>query len=249
VTNILIMTATVTPNQGLPGLIRSDPAVRLQDYRRSLASYLALLGRTLDAIVFVENSNADLLELHDLAAPHADKVEFIVFHGTDHPPAYGRCYAEAELLDYAMAHSQTVAAAGPHAVFWKVTGRYHVKNLPQLIRHRPKRFDFYCDLRRFRAPWADMRLMAWTKAGHAQIFQGIGPALREDLNNGRPGEESLYRELSRRILGRQAVTRLTREPLIDGVRAFDNANWSSGRRLAVYYMRQAQRLVLGRVLF
>ena len=40
-----------------------------------------------------------------------------------------------------------------------------------------------------------------------------------------------------------------REPLIDGVRAFDNRNWSQGRQRLVFLARDAQRRLLNRVYF
>lgn len=240
------MTATVTPPPGAPGLTRVDPAVRLEDYRSSLVFYLGLLGKCLDAIVFAENSQADLSVLRAAVAEagQAGRVEFLVFDGMDRPPSYGRCYGEARILDHAMAHSRIVTEARDNSVFWKVTGRYKVRNLEAVLASRPPQFDLYCDLRHSRTPWADMRLMAWTKSGHAQMFKGIGEAIREDTNGGRPGEETLYHELRQRVVGRCAVTCLTREPLIDGVRAFDNQNWSHGRQKMVYYLRSLQRMLL-----
>jgi hypothetical protein len=247
--NVLIMTATVIPSKGMPGLIRVDPAVRLEDYRRALIHYLDLLGKGIDAIVFAENSNADLSVLHSTVAQsgHTGRVEFVVFDGTDQPPSHGRCSGEARILDQVMANSKVVASSADNCVFWKVTGRYMVKNLSLLVRRRPRRFDLYCDLRRSRTPWADMRFMAWTKPGYSQMLAGIAEDIREDAHGGRPGEVSLYHTLLRRIVGHNAVTSLTREPLIDGVRAFDERNWNQGRQKAVYHLRAIQRVLFGRV--
>lgn len=247
--NVLIMTATVTPPPGAPGLTRVDPKVRLEDYRSSLVFYLGLLGKCLDAIVFAENSGADLSILRAAVAEagHVGRVEFMVFNDMDRPPSHGRCSGEARILDYAMANSRIVAEARDNSVFWKITGRYKVRNLEAVMANRPPHFDLYCDLRHSRTPWADMRLMAWTKLGHSQMFKGIGEAIREDKNGGRPGEETLFYELQKRVVGGNSVTCLTREPLIDGVRAFDNQNWSQGRQKAVYYLRSLQRRLLQRV--
>ncbi len=247
--HVLIMTATVTPPAGAPGLTRVDPKVRLEDYRTALLHYLGLIGTELDAIVFAENSNADLSSLRDSVAlsGHDDRVEMVVFDGMDMPPSYGRCCGEALILDHAMATSKIVAAASPGTIFWKITGRYRVRNLATLIRRRPEQFDLYCDLRNFRSPWADMRFMAWTKNGYERMFKGIGHAIREDTRDRRPGEEILYHELRRRVVPGRAVTCLTREPLIDGVRAYDNQNWSQGRQKTIYWLRQIQRIVFRRV--
>jgi hypothetical protein len=247
--NLLLMTATVTPPAGAPGLMRVDPQLRLRDYQEALSHYLGFIGRELDAIVFAENSRADVSSLRAIAkrSGHGSKVEFVVFDGMDHPPGYGRCTSEARLLDHAMSHSETVARAGATDVIWKVTGRYRLMNLPTFTRGAPSRFDFYCDLRHARSPWADMRLMAWNTAGYEATFRGIGEHIREDINLGRPGEESLFHRLKTMAPKRGLVTAFRREPLFDGVRAFDNRNWSLGRQRVVFHLRQMQRLAFNAV--
>ncbi len=40
---VLIMTATITPKSGVPTLMRTDPAERLEDYRRALSFYLEFI--------------------------------------------------------------------------------------------------------------------------------------------------------------------------------------------------------------
>ena len=42
--NILLMTATITPTDS-PSLVRTDPAVRLEDYRQALDFYIGHLKR------------------------------------------------------------------------------------------------------------------------------------------------------------------------------------------------------------
>ena len=246
--HFVVMTATITPPLDAPGLTRTDPQLRHDDYQTALAHYCALLGHCLDGIVFAENSGSDLTELQRLAAESsAGPVEFMAIDASSNEPAGGRCFGESRILDAVMARSVLVAGAAAADVFWKVTGRYRVLNLPELIRTRPKGVDFYCDLRRAPSPWADMRVMGWTRSGFAHCLEGVGDQIREDLNDGRPGEESLYGVLRGRTTKGRVVTCLRREPLIDGVRAYDNQNWSEGRQKFVYRLRQAQRLMLRRV--
>lgn len=245
-TNTLIMTATITPPAGAPGLMRTDPKLRLEDYRSALIYYIGFLGKELDFIVFAENSNSDVSPLQSIVreAGRESEVEFLVFDGMDHPPDYGRCFSESQLLDHAMSYSKVVRSAQRGDLFWKVTGRYRLINLGSMMRTRPSGLDFYCDLRNSRSPWADMRFMAWTKVGYREVFEGVGQFIREDTNHGRPGEESLYRRLTTLRAVKGFVTSLKREPLFDGVRAFDNQNWSLGRQRLVYMLRQVQRIVL-----
>jgi hypothetical protein len=247
--SLLVMTATITPPADAPGMNRMDPAVRLNDYLTALGHYLALIGTVIDGIVFVENSSSDVSALRQLAQDRgmSDKVEFLVFDGMDKPASYGRCYGEARILDFAMTHSQLVAASAPDAVVYKITGRYKLLNFSRLKRSRPARFDLYCDLRSARGHWADMRFMAWTRAGYERCLRGIAEEIREDTNNGRPGEETLFFALQRRMAGANVVTSYRREPLIDGVRGFDNVNWSQGRQRLVYLFRDLQRIFLRRI--
>ena len=246
--NILIMTATITPPFGVSGLQRTDPLLRLEDYCAALRYYCRFLGGCIDAIVFAENSSSDMTSLERVAAETVDgTVEFLAIDSKSNDPAGGRCSGESRILDAVMAGSRIVAAAGRTDIFWKVTGRYRVLNMQALIRTRPTDFDFYCDLRSSPSPWADMRFMAWTKQGFIRCLEGVGELIREDENRSRPGEETLYFVLRKRTRGGRAVTCLKREPLIDGVRAFDSKNWSEGRQKVVYYVRQVQRLLFRRV--
>jgi len=246
----LVMTATITPPPDAPGLTRTDPQLRHGDYQIALTHYCALLGDCLDGIVFAENSGSDLTDLRRLAAEStAGPVEFLALDASSNEPAGGRCFGESRILDAVMARSALVAHAMAADVFWKVTGRYRVLNLPSLIHTRPKDFDFYCDLRNAPSPWADMRIMGWTRAGFAHCLEGVGDLIREDANRGRPGEETLYGILRKRAVRSRVITCLRREPLIDGIRAYDNRNWSEGRQKVVYWLRHLQRLVLRRVWF
>ena len=248
---ILVMTATITPPAGAPGLVRVDPALRLADYRSALEWYLGLMGRGLDRIVFAENSASDLAPLKAVCerADQDGQVEFFGFDGRDMPPAYGRCFGESVILDRVMAESASARAAGADTEFWKITGRYKVLNLLAVMRARPAGAAFYCDLRDRGSPWADMRLMSWTREGFDAMLRGVGPLIREDLNRGRPGEETLHKVLTGRLARTRTVASFRREPLIDGVRAFDNRNWSQGRQRLVFLARDAQRRLLNRVYF
>ncbi|MCP3730827.1 hypothetical protein M9978_10335 [Sphingomonas sp. MG17] len=246
------MTATIRPPANAPGVTRLDPWVRLSDYEQALAFYLPFLGYGLDAICFAENSGFDLGTLKALAtrAGASKKVLFTNQAELDFPPQYGRCYGEAALLDRAMDELSDQPGAAD-ALFWKVTGRYKVLNLQRMMRTRPSTADLYVDLRkRGLQNWADLRIMSWSLKGYNSVIRDMAPLIREDLNDGRPGEEAAYQVMRQRIARRelQAAVSFATEPLIDGVRAFDERNWMAGRQRAVYYMRNLQRALLGRVL-
>jgi hypothetical protein len=108
--NILLMTATITPPDHVPFLQRIDPHVRLQDYEKALKFYLSLMNRCIDSIIFAENSNSDVSVLQAIVdqAGVNEQVEFIVFDGLDYPPSYSRAYGEFKLIDYVMNNSQLI---------------------------------------------------------------------------------------------------------------------------------------------
>jgi hypothetical protein len=249
---VLIMTATIRPPLDAPGVHRLDPAVRLADYEAALSFYLDHLGAGLDVICFAENSGSGLASLRAMAATRgaASRTIFTEQSGLEFPPVYGRCYGETALLERAMSDS-AVASFPEDTIFWKVTGRYKVLNLRQMIRSRPVAADFYADLRTRRSErWADLRLMSWNRRGFEHAMRGIAPLLREDMNSRRPGEEAAFDVLRDRVAagGFRAVTSFTTEPLIDGVRAFDQKNWMQGRQRAVYLARSLQRALFRRVI-
>jgi hypothetical protein len=241
-TNILLLTATVTPPRGSPLLARTDPAVRRRDYEAALAFYLKLLGGCLDYIVFAENSNSDISSLRVLAerSGWGDRVEFIVFDGLDHPPACGRGYGEFKLVDYAMRHSRTIAEMQGAATVWKVTGRYIVRNLGLIIQRSPDSFDLYCNCRNRPLRWVDMYLQAWSEAGYRRVIRGRYPELNED--GAKVSAEVRFRDWV--DAAPPAVTvarRFTVTPLVEGARGLDNQSYSWGNQLWKYYLRSALR--------
>ncbi len=238
--NILLITATLKPPAGMPNLVRTDPALRLKDYQWALGFYVSLLGTALDKIVFVDNSGAELGELKAVVRGADCDVEFLSFDGMNHPPTFGRGYAEFKLLDYAMDHARTVCAAPDGARFWKVTGRYRVQNLPAIIRRAPPSFRVYADLRRYPIPWLDTRILAWTHKGYRTVFRGIYEELREDLLRA-PAEERLYSLLLAHLGRSGIVPRFTVQPRVEGTRGFDNRNYHTGINLLKYYIRRVTR--------
>ena len=237
--HILLMTATITPHNAR-NLARTDPVARLHDYNEALSFYLGLIDRPLHGIVFVENSDSDVTTLRQLVASRGltGRVEFLCNYGVHLYSEKGRAHGEFKLLDYAMTASIMVIEAGVNHVVWKITGRYTVKNLASMISGAPRDFDAYVDMKDHPRRWMDMRLMAWTSAGYDRIFRGVA----DDLDS--KTHEMLMREyLPKRALGARLVPRFSREPYIDGVRGWDNGNYSKGKELLKCYVRSAGRVL------
>ena len=246
----LIMTATIAPPADATGLVRADPKVRLEDYKSALQHYAQFLGKGLDRIYLFDNSNWGTTELEETvsALTKSDAIRIVSYAGLDYSGSYGRCYGEMRLLSYAMEHPDLRELPGD-TIFWKVTGRYKVLNLRPMIRSYPRDCDLYIDLRNGSSPWFDMRVMAWNQKGFQATLAHLHDEIREDLNNMRPGEETAFAAIQSRLGSCRAHTAWREEPLIDGVRAFDNKNWSQGRQLVTFALRQIQRKVLRRVVF
>ena len=222
------------------------------DYQQALAFYSSFVGQGVDRIVFADNTGADLLPLREIAAIKgiSSSIDFLTFDGNDFPPVYGRCFGEAIIFDEVM-RSGCCSGQPEDTTYWKSTGRYQVKNLRRMMQTMPRGAQLYCDMRqRGRRKWADMRFMSWTRKGYSEFLAGIAPLLREDTRNYRPGEEALFDVLEERFSCSSLLyaRSFAAEPFIDGVRAFDNRNWSTGRQRLVYYARSLQRRYLRQVI-
>jgi hypothetical protein len=237
--HILLMTATITPHNAR-NLARTDPVARLQDYHQALGFYLGLMDRPLHGIVFVENSDSDVTTLRQLVASRGltERVEFLCNYGVHLYSEKGRAHGEFKLLDYAMTASVMVMEAGMNHVVWKITGRYMVKNLASIIASAPRGFDAYVDMKDHPRRWMDMRLMAWTSIGYDRIFRGVADHLDSKTH-----ETHMREYLPKRAQGARLVPRFLKEPFIDGVRGWDNGNYSRGSELLKCYVRSAGRVL------
>lgn len=239
--NILLMTATITPDDS-PELARTDPVLRLEDYAQALSFYIDQLrcrarNGEIDGIVFVENSDSDVSSLTALAQARgvADRVEFIANYGRHSYPGRDRSVGESRLLDHAMTTSRLIEHAGARAVVWKITGRYQVRNLSRMVRSAPDRFDLYCDVRNRPIAWLDLRFMAWTPGGYDRLLRGIAERLGTD-----PKEPAMHRYVTG-LADADVVKRYRTEPLIDGVRGWDNRHYAKGGALLKFWLRTASR--------
>lgn len=231
--NVLLMTATITPLQGLPAMARTDPIQRLNDYCCALAFYQKLPCFT--HVVFAENSESDLGQLREQAN---DKVEFVSFDGLGFPPSHGRGYGEMELIDHAMGHSRALRQSD--IVVWKVTGRYICRNIEEIVGTFPKGSDLYCHMRNHPYRLCELFMLAFTALGYEQVIKGVAPQVRNDI---RPGvhtiEETLFRDIvdEKRAAGLSVTPRFRRVPVIEGVRGWNNSAYSDARSAKIQLRR------------
>ena len=144
---ILLMTATIAP-RNCPDA-QFEPQERRRRYLNAFIYYLGNIGAGLyDGIVFAENSGEDLGDFEaEIPMPLRKSVELLsappeIF------PANLRKNNEFILLDYAVDHSRLLH--GDIAGFFKVTGRYYMRNIKSImkdVRGSCDSLQLYCDQR------------------------------------------------------------------------------------------------------
>lgn len=139
----VVLTACIAPP--IARVERSDPTLRLEDYRHALRFWLSLDDERLRSLTFLENSGAELGELHALA--HANNhrgipLEFCSLADNTVPLGLGYGYAELGMLDQA---SQQCAAFAGSDLIIKTTGRLTFPQLPRLISRLPSSVKFVAD--------------------------------------------------------------------------------------------------------
>lgn len=224
---ILLLTATVTPPQDAAQLQRVDPALRLQDYAAAFEFYLNKLKQgVISAIVFSDNSNSDLKILHELAEKYnaTNEVEFISYEGLDYPPSYGRGYGEFKMTDYVMEKSRVISNSRPGDDIWKITGRYILENIDDVIRKKPKNIDFYCNCRNIPTYWMDLYVLCWSKSYYEMHIKGLYLKLKADSEFG-GAEQAFRKNLESGQNGMAIAKRFTTVPLLQGYRGWDNKNY------------------------
>jgi hypothetical protein len=244
-TNVLIITATIHPPAGVPYLVRTDPLARLADYERGFRFYITQLTTCFDRIVFVENSGSDVTRFARIAAEAgvADKVDVFSFNGLNHPPEYGKAYGEFKLLDHLHANLYPLSN---DVIYWKVTGRYVIKNIASIVRKADSNIDLVCHsrdyrlrMKDYRTPWADMYLFGYAAKGYQQLLRGIYERFRQDLM--RPAPEQRFREIIDEQIKAgtiRAQRRFRCLPLIDGIRGSDNRGYLDDANLRKMWARR-----------
>ena len=142
---VLLLTATIHPRD-MVYLHRSDPEIRLADYKQSLKLWLAN-PKTPD-IIFCENSGYDLSGLIAFCAennPHHKNIEFISFNDNNYPREYGKGYGEIRIVEHVLSNSKLIK---PDTLVIKATGRLYCAGIGNILRRigTTQEADVYCNL-------------------------------------------------------------------------------------------------------
>ena len=144
----LLLTACIKPEQvTINPILRIDPEIRTQDYITALKFWLGYKQTYFDAIVFVENSGADLILLKNVVAAENKfnlEVEFLQLKSSPVPEGIHYGFSELEIIDFAVDHSKLIADSS-HII--KVTGRLYFPQLFRLLKEIPENIEFASDSR------------------------------------------------------------------------------------------------------
>lgn len=143
----LLLTSCINPGS-THSVTRRDPAIRLNDYLRSLKFFLQLRG--ISNIVFCDNSGYDLSDFKAVLNshnPYQKNVEILSFYGQPSRPEQGKGAGEMQIIHYALNHSNIIRNSD---MVMKVTGRLIAANAESIADAVSKILgvDVFCDLRR-----------------------------------------------------------------------------------------------------
>jgi len=218
---LLLLTATISPPDGMPALQRVDPAARRADYESALSFYLGLPSAVVNRIVLAENSDSELGSLERIAQAHGagKDVELLSFAGHDFPAEHGRMVGELRTMETAFERSRLLSALGDDELFWKVTGRLRFTNMERLVATTPPGAALYADFRKLPRPWVDTRVYAATPQAFRELFATRIDLMRQGEIDGlgyTAPEHRLFEELMSERARFTIVPRLRAEPRIEG---------------------------------
>jgi len=125
----IILTCTVNPIQ-MPNLVRSNPEIRFQDYKKSFNFWVN--NAFVNKIILLENSNFDLSYFNEVAEDIKNKeIEIISSNSNnEYDKSLGKGYGQYLCLKEIFDQSQIAKTT---KYFIDVTGRHCVKNFKAII--------------------------------------------------------------------------------------------------------------------
>lgn len=183
---LLTMTATIIPAANA-GVKRSDPRVRLEDYKQALRYWLNYDHRSAASILFLENSGADLSELRALAEVENSlrkPVEFLSVPGNSIPEGRNYGYTEMQLIDDGLAQSR-LRRETTHLV--KTTGRLIFPALGKAIDRIERRNggppELMVECRKLGFPRPGFDAFTQLFVSSHRFYDGVLRGSREEMNS------------------------------------------------------------------
>ncbi len=125
----IILTCTVNPIQ-MPNLVRSNPEIRFQDYKKSFNFWVN--NAFVNKIILIENSNFDLSYFNEVAEDIKNKeIEIISSNSNnEYDKSLGKGYGQYLCLKEIFDQSQIAKTT---KYFIDITGRHCIKNFKAII--------------------------------------------------------------------------------------------------------------------
>lgn len=219
---MVLLTATVTPHPRMTDLAIANPDERRDHYAQTLRWITGPhMQGIVHEVILAENSGANL---NDLTAAVSDqRLRLLSCPRHDRAP-WTRGHHELLLIRDALAVARPWRE--PSTVVWKVTGRYRLDNLHDLLRAGMGSADLAVTRRVRPRAWAEMSVMGMTEAGAALLDTAIPRVVRaHEGHHGRSTEELLEGVLTDLEAEGAHVADLPVEPRLRGLRGRDGRRW------------------------
>jgi hypothetical protein len=131
------------------------------------------------------------------------------------------------MLDYVMEHSRLIQELPAQANIWKVTGRYIIRNLEDLIKTYPSHIDFYCNCRNIPMFWMDLYVLCWNKNAYDVMLKNICHSIKEDDAKEYSSEQVFRKIIDKNDFNIKIVKRFRVVPELEGIRGWDNQVYQS----------------------
>lgn len=123
---VLLLTGCINPN-GMSYTKVADVETRLNQYIEALDFYSKNIKCP---IVFVENSNFDIMPYIEKSHIDTSNIEVLSFYGNDYDKSIGKGFGEALIIEYALKHSTYVLSAD---IVIKITGRIILDDIARIV--------------------------------------------------------------------------------------------------------------------
>ena len=236
--HIALITSTISPNLNAVALKVIDHKQRLSEYKKSFSFYSqALKSGVFDKLVYVDNSGHSLNDIMEIAETYniSSQVEFISYESNLNSENNSRFYLELNLINYTIENSKFIRN-NKDCILWKITGRYVIKNIDEIIRKCKlyEDYELFLNYRNRPSKWVDFYLAGFSLSAFEKIFIENLP-LYKGKNNG----ENILRESidSPDFNEIKTLKRFPYIPYISGNRGYDGASYDTGKSILKYYIR------------
>lgn len=233
---VLLMTATVEPPPNAHDLARVDVSQRIADYRAGILENMRQLSAgTFDRLVFVDNSGFGVEPFQNLLEGYekADRVELYSYSGNEAVRTGSRLIGECRLIEHALDNTRTFSMAGI-ARFWKITGRYKVRNMRKIMAGVLPGHDFYVHCRNIPSQFVDFGFVGFDRVRAKAVLNAILTGGRREFLD----EADLYQMIAGPVFEDFAVSRrLPAVPDFSGFRGYDNASYDGLQQRVKFLLR------------